>query len=116
MRHGNKFRKLNRTSSHRKALFLNMSISLIKHGRIKTTLAKAKELRPFFEKLITKAKSVSLHNTRMLVTVLHDKSVVSHLLHNVAPRYTERNGGYTRILKISDRKGDCAPMALIELV
>lgn len=118
MRHILRHRKLNRTSSHRKALLRNMSVSLLRHERIKTTLPKAKELRPFVEKLITKGKRQdnTLHVMRSLLSVLQDQVMVDKLMVDVAARFKERNGGYLRILKNGFRYGDCAPMAIIEFV
>ena len=119
MRHGLQHRKLNRTSSHRKALFENMSAALVKHEQIKTTLPKAKELRSIIEKMITTGKKGkgSLHSRRQLLSVLNnDEVVVSKIIDVLVPRYEKRSGGYTRILKAGFRYGDCAPMAYIELV
>ena len=117
MRHGYAHRKLGRTSSHRTALFANMAASLIKHEQIVTTLPKAKELRPFVEKLVTLAKKGDLHARRQaLSTLAQDKFAVHKLFAEVAPRYAERPGGYTRILKIGQRAGDATEMVFIELV
>ena len=116
MRHGKKHRKLNRTSSHRKALFKNMANSLLKHEIIRTTLPKAKELRKIAEPLITLGRDSSLHNRRLAFSRLRDRDIVVKLFGEIGPRYSERNGGYTRILKCGFRKGDNAPMAYIELV
>jgi len=116
MRHGKKHRKLNRTSSHRKALFKNMANSLLKHEIIRTTLPKAKELRKIAEPLITLGRDSSLHNKRLAFSRLRDRDIVVKLFGEIGPRYSERNGGYTRILKCGFRKGDNAPMAYIELV
>ena len=116
MRHGIKTKRLNRTSSHRKALLMNLSIALLKNEQIKTTVPKAKMLRPFVEKLITIAKKPSLAVSRSLTAVLGEKSVVKKLLSDVAVRSMNRPGGYTRIYKIGLRYGDMAPMAVIELV
>lgn len=116
MRHGNSGRKLHRTPSHRKALFRNMAAALIKHEQIITTLPKAKELRPVVEKLITKAKKGSLHARRLVHADLRDDAMVTKLFDVLAPRYGERAGGYTRVLKAGYRYGDSAPMAVIELV
>lgn len=102
--------------SQQKALLRNQATELFRHGRITTTHAKAKFLRPYAEKLITKAKRGDLHNRRLVVAELRDKDVVAHLFDEVAPRFTDRPGGYTRIIKLGPRKGDNAPMALIELV
>ena len=118
MRHRRKGRKLGRDASHRKALFSNMAGSLFEHGRIKTTEAKAKELRPIAEKLITLARKDPGHVAaqRQAVAYLRSKDSVHRLFHEVAPRFTERPGGYTRIVKLGPRQGDAAPMAYIELV
>ena len=116
MRHGNSIRKLNRTSSHRKAMFANMSASLIKHEQIVTTLPKAKELRPIVEKLITLGKRGDLHARRQAIAQMRDETQVAKLFAVVGPRYKERNGGYIRILKAGFRYGDNAPLAVIELV
>lgn len=116
MRHGMSGRKLNRTSSHRKALLKNMSNSLIKHEQIKTTLPKAKELKPIVDKMITLGKKGDLHNKRQAISILQDMEVVDKLFSNLAKRYANRKGGYTRIIKFGFRKGDSAPMAIIELV
>ena len=116
MRHGMKGRKLNRTSSQRKSLLMNLSNSLLKSEQIKTTLPKAKELKPFVEKLITLGKRGELHNKRQAISMLHDLEVVNKLFNEIATRYKSRNGGYTRIIKFGFRTGDSAPMAIIELV
>jgi len=117
MRHKLKGRKLNRTSSHRKALLMNLSIALLKHELIKTTLPKAKELRPFVEKLMTIAKTDNLANRRRLLSILNnDKETVNKLFSDIVPRIKTRNGGYTRIMHCGFRAGDKAPMAVIELV
>lgn len=116
MRHGISGRKLNRTSSHRKALFMNLTQSLIKYEQIKTTLPKAKDLRPIVEKLVTMGRDKSLHVRRQLIAKLQDESVVRKLLDTLSPRYASRNGGYTRIIKAGMRYGDNAPMAIIEFV
>lgn len=116
MRHGNTNRKLNRTSAHRKAMFANMSASLIKHEQIVTTLPKAKELRPIVEKLITLGKKGGLANKRLAYAELRDNAVVDKLFTVIAERYKDRNGGYTRVLKAGFRYGDNAPMAIIEFV
>ena len=116
MRHGLSGRKLNRTSSHRKAMFGNMAVALIKHEQIKTTLPKAKELRPIAEKLITLGKRGNLHARRQAMSVLHDSTITEKLFTTLAERYASRHGGYTRVLKAGFRHGDDAPMALIELV
>jgi large subunit ribosomal protein L17 len=116
MRHGNTNRKLNRTSAHRKAMFANMSASLIKHEQIVTTLPKAKELRPIVEKLITLGKRGDLHARRQAIAQMRDETQVQKLFATVGPRYKDRNGGYTRILNAGFRYGDNAPLAVIELV
>jgi large subunit ribosomal protein L17 len=116
MRHGMSGRKLNRTSSHRKAMFANMVNALLKHEQIKTTLPKAKDLRPIAEKIISLGKSGTLHDRRQAYAILRDDAVVSKLFSVLAERYKTRNGGYTRVLKAGFRYGDCAPMAFIELV
>jgi large subunit ribosomal protein L17 len=116
MRHGKSHRKLNRTHSHRKAMFANMSAALIKHEQIVTTLPKAKELRPIVEKLITLAKRGDLHARRQAIARIKDKDQVSKLFSVLGPRYTERNGGYIRVMKAGFRYGDNAPLAVIEFV
>ena len=116
MRHGFKRRRLNRTSSHRKMLLRALSCSLIKHEQIKTTLPKAKELRPVIEKLITMARRGSLHARRTAISRLQDNNVVKKLFDDVAQRFINRPGGYVRIMKSGFRYGDCAPMAIIEFV
>jgi len=116
MRHGNSGRKLNRTSSHRKAMFANMAHALLKHEQITTTLPKAKELRPIVEKLITLGKRGGLHARRQAWSVLRDDVVTAKLFDALAERYKERRGGYTRVLKAGFRYGDTAAMAVIELV
>ena len=116
MRHGKSHRKLNRTSSHRKAMFKNMATSLLRHEIIRTTLPKAKELRKYAEPLITLGKTTSVHNQRIAFSRLRDREVVVKLFAELGPRYNSRNGGYTRILKCGFRKGDNAPMAYVELV
>lgn len=116
MRHGMIGRKLNRTSSHRKALFSNMANALIKHEQIKTTLPKAKELRPVVEKLVTLGKRGNLHARRQAFAVLRDNGMTAKLFDTLAGRYADRPGGYTRVLKAGYRYGDAAPMAIIEFV
>lgn len=116
MRHGNRGRKLNRTSSHRKAMFANMSASLIEHEQIVTTLPKAKELRPIVEKLVTLGKRGDLHARRQAIAEIRDVTLVRKLFETLAERYKTRNGGYTRVLKAGFRHGDNAPLAVIELV
>ncbi len=116
MRHRISGRKLNRTSTHRKAMFSNMANALIKHEQIKTTLPKAKELRPVVEKLITLGKRGTLHARRQAFSMLRDDAMTAKLFDALAGRYAERPGGYTRVLRAGNRYGDAAPMAIIELV
>ena len=116
MRHRNSGRKLNRTSSHRKAMFRNMATALLKHEQIKTTLPKAKELRPVVERMITLGKRGNLHARRQALSFLKEEGVVRKLFDGLAERYDDRAGGYTRVLKAGFRYGDSAPMAYIELV
>ena len=116
MRHGHGLRKLNRTSSHRLAMFRNMANSLLRHERIKTTLPKAKELRRVVEPLITLGKTPSLSNRRLAFNRLRDREMVVKVFDELGPRYAKRNGGYLRILKFGFRQGDSAPMALVELM
>lgn len=116
MRHRHGLRKLNRTSAHRKAMFRNMAVSLIEHEAIKTTLPKAKELRKVVEPLITLGKNPSVANKRLAFARLRNKEAVAKLFSDLGPRYQERPGGYTRVLKMGFRAGDNAPMAFMELV
>ena len=116
MRHRKSGRQLNRNSSHRKAMFQNMAVSLLRHEAIKTTLPKAKELRRVAEPFITMAKSDSVHKRRIAFNRLRDREVVSKLFNELGPRYKDRPGGYLRILKMGYRTGDSAPMAYVELV
>ncbi len=116
MRHKHGYRKLGRTSSHRKALLKNLSIALIQSGRIETTLPKAKELRSFFEKLITKARVGDSNAHRVVFAYLQNKEATKKLMNEIAPEYKDRQGGYTRIIKTRVRRGDAAQMAFIELV
>ena len=116
MRHGNTNRKLNRTASHRKAMFANMSAALIKHEQIVTTLPKAKELRPIVEKLVTLGKRGDLHARRQAIAQVRDETQVQKLFGVVGPRYKDRQGGYIRILKAGFRYGDNAAVAVIEFV
>ena len=116
MRHSKGYRRLNRTHEHRKALFANMAGSLIEHEQIKTTLPKAKELRPIVEKLITLAKRGDLHARRLAASRLKEDQYVTKLFDILGPRYNERKGGYTRVLRAGFRFGDMAPMAIIEFV
>ena len=116
MRHGAAHRKLGRTSAHRQAMFANMSASLIKHEQITTTLPKAKELRPFVEKLVTLAKRGDLHARRIAISRVRDVDQVAKLFATLGPRYQARNGGYIRVMKAGFRHGDNAPVAVIEFV
>ena len=116
MKHRIKGKKLNRTSSHRKALFKNMAQAIIKHEQIITTLPKAKTMKPIVDKLITLGKKGNLHARRQAFSKLRDESMVAKLFETLAPRYADRNGGYTRVLKAGYRYGDAAAMAVIELV
>jgi len=116
MHHGHGYRRLNRTHEHRKALFANMAGSLIEHEQIRTTLPKAKELRPIIEKLVTLAKRGDLHARRQAAAQLHEDKYVHRLFEVLGPRYKERQGGYVRVLKAGFRYGDMAPMAIIEFV
>ena len=116
MRHSKGYRRLNRTHEHRKALWANMAGSLIEHEQIKTTLPKAKELRPIMEKLITLAKRGDLHSRRQAATQLKEYRYVIKLFDILAPRYKDRNGGYVRVLRAGYRYGDMAPMAIIEFI
>ena len=116
MRHGFKKRTLNKKIAHRRAMFANMAVALVKHEQIKTTLPKAKELRPIFEKMVTKAKTNTLHIRRQLLSFLRDEKAVEKMLTVLGVRYKERKGGYVRVLKAGFRFGDCAPMAIVELV
>lgn len=116
MRHGKSGRKLNRTSSHRKAMFANMAASLINHEQIVTTLPKAKELRPIVDKLVTLAKRGDLHARRQAISQIRDEGMVKKLFATIGPRFAERAGGYTRVMRAGFRYGDNAPMAVIEFV
>jgi large subunit ribosomal protein L17 len=116
MRHGKKFNHLGRTASHRKAMLSNMAASLITHKRINTTLAKAKELKKYIEPLVTRSKTDSTHNRRMVFSYLQDKEAVTELFREVSVKVADRPGGYTRIIKTGTRLGDNAEMAMIELV
>lgn len=116
MRHHRARRKLNRTASHRRALFANMAAALIKHEQVVTTLPKAKELRRVTDKLITLAKRGNLHSRRLAVSRVRDEAMVKKLFDILGPRYADRTGGYTRVLRAGYRYGDSAPMAVIELV
>tara|TARA_Y100000590_G_scaffold452689_1_gene596297 strand:+ start:2345 stop:2779 length:435 start_codon:yes stop_codon:yes gene_type:complete len=116
MKHNISHRKLNRTSSHRKALLMNLSNALIKHEQITTTLTKAKELRPFVEKIITLGKKGDLESRRKTIAILQDEKMTKKIFDKIADRYKGRSGGYTRIVKIGNRYGDNAPTAIIEFV
>ena len=116
MRYGKSGRKLNRTASHRKAMFANMAASLIKHEQIVTTLPKAKEMKPIIDKLITLGKRGDLHARRQAISQIRDVAMVKKLFDTLGERYKEREGGYSRVLKAGFRYGDNAPMAVIELV
>jgi large subunit ribosomal protein L17 len=116
MRHARSGRKFNRTASHRKAMFANMAVALIKHEQIKTTLPKAKDLRRVVDRLITLGKRGDLHARRQALSTLRDTTLAAKLFDDLGPRYKERQGGYTRVIKAGFRYGDMAPMALIELV
>ncbi len=116
MRHGHAHRKLNRKSEHRRAMFANMAAALIKHEQIVTTLPKAKDLRPIVERLVTLGKRGDLHARRQAIAQIRDVPMVKKLFDVLGPRYKERKGGYTRVLKAGFRYGDCAPVAVIEFV
>lgn len=116
MRHRKKGRQLSRTRSHRKATLRNMATSLFRHERIQTTQAKAKELRPFAEKIITQAKDDTVHARRQVARKIADREILGKLFDDIGPRFADRPGGYTRVLKLGPRKSDSAEMALIELV
>lgn len=116
MRHRKKGRNLSRSPSHRRAVLRNMATSLFRHERITTTTARAKELRPYAERLVTLARRGDLHARRQAARRIADREVLGKLFDDIGPRYAERPGGYTRILKLGTRKGDAADMALIELV
>ena len=116
MRHNYAHRKLGKTTSHRLAMFANMAVALIKHEQIKTTLPKAKELRSVVEKLITSSKENTMHKQRLAFSFLRNGKAVEKLFNVLGTRYKDRKGGYTRVLKAGFRYGDCAPMAIIELV
>lgn len=116
MRHKHGYRKLGRTSSHRSALLKNLTIAIVKSNKIETTLPKAKELRGYVERLITKAKKNDLNAHRFVFAALQDKAATNKLVTEIAPKYSTRNGGYTRIIKTRIRRGDAAEMAFIELV
>lgn len=116
MRHQHGYRKLGRTSAHRKALLRNLSIALVRHGKIETTLMKAKELQSYFERLLTRARCGDFNAHRAVFAALQDKESTQKLVAEIAPKYQGRNGGYTRIVRTQFRKGDAASMAFIELV
>ncbi|HOG64437.1 MAG TPA: 50S ribosomal protein L17 [Spirochaetota bacterium] len=116
MRHGKTIAKLGRTSSHRKALMKNLATNLLKREKITTTIDKAKAIRPYVEKLITRAKESSVHNKREAAKKIQDRTVLIKLFDDIGPRFKERNGGYTRIMRLGLRPGDAAEMAIIELV
>ena len=116
MRHGKKFNHLGRKTAHRKAMLANMTCSLIEHKRINTTVAKAKALRLFAEPLITKSKSDTTHNRRIVFSYLRDKFAVTELFKEISVKVADRPGGYLRIIKLGNRQGDNAPMAMVELV
>ena len=116
MRHGKKFNHLGRKTAHRKAMLANMSCSLIEHKRINTTVAKAKALRQFVEPLITKSKNDTTHNRRIVFSYLRDKYAVTELFKEISVKVGDRPGGYVRIIKLGNRQGDNAPMAMVELV
>jgi large subunit ribosomal protein L17 len=116
MRHQKRVAKLGRTASHRKALLSNLASSLIQHGKIKTTDAKAKELRKVVERLVTYGKKGTIHHRRLAYRTLQDRALVKTLFDHIAPQYADRNGGYTRIVKLGFRDNDCAPVSLIEFV
>ena len=119
MRHQKKGRKLNRTASHRKALFSNLAASLVIHKKIRTTDAKGKELRTYIERLVTYAKRGDVHGRRLIqkkITGKRGKEIANILIHDIAPAYANRNGGYTRLIKLNNRKNDNAPVTLIEFI
>ncbi len=116
MKHAVKTRRFGKTSSHRAMMFRNLVTSLIKHGRVETTLPKAKELRSWGDKMITLGKRGDLHARRQALSVITEKEVVKKLFDEIAPMYQDREGGYTRVVKLGNRTGDAAPMAVIELV
>jgi large subunit ribosomal protein L17 len=116
MRHGKKFNHLGRKTAHRKAMLANMACSIIEHKRINTTLAKAKAIRTFIEPLITKSKADTTHNRRIVFSYLRDKHAVTELFKEISVKVADRPGGYIRIIKLGNRQGDNAPMAMVELV
>ena len=116
MRHQNRIKKLNRTASHRHAMLGNLAVSLLRLHRVETSAAKAMAVRPVVERLITYGKRGDLHARRTAARIIHDHEILQKLFQEIAPKYQERNGGYTRVLKTGFRVGDCCPMAIIELV
>ncbi len=116
MRHKVAGRKFDRNTGHRTAMFRNLVQELLRHGKIRTTEPKAKEIRPMAEKIITLGKDGTVHARRQALSFIYDKDVVTYLFDEIAPRYADRHGGYTRIVKLGPRQGDGAPMAIIELV
>ena len=116
MNHIKSFSTLNRTKAHRKALYKNMTTSLLRYGKIETTVVKAKELKKFAEKILTRARVKNLHNIRLISRVIQDKDILKKLFDEVAPRYIGRNGGYTRIIRTGARRGDASEMAILEFV
>lgn len=116
MRHGNSYKKLNRTASHRKAMLRNMATDFLRYGKLETTVPKAKALRPVVEKIITKGKEDTLANRRFVLGYIMCKEVVSKLFSEIGPQYAERNGGYTRVVKTRTRLGDATEMAVVALV
>ncbi len=116
MRHGVGYKKLGRTSAHRRAMFRNQLASLVEHGRIRTTLAKAKALRPVAERIITRSRDDSVHSRRLVRRWLSDRTLVKKLFDEIGPRYADRPGGYLRITKLGRRRGDAAETAVIEFV
>ncbi len=116
MRHKKGYRKLGRRSAHRKAMMMNLTLALLDNERIETTVTRAKELRKYAERMITLGKKGRLHDRRRAISFLHDKDIISKLFGEIATKYAERNGGYTRIMKTAVRRGDSSQMAIIELV
>jgi large subunit ribosomal protein L17 len=116
MRHQKKGKKFGREADHRKAMLNNLVISLLTHGRIETTVSKAKEMRSLTDRMITYGKKGTVHHRRLAFSTLHNHQLVKKLFDEIAPKYTNREGGYTRIIKTRMRRGDCAPLAFIELV
>jgi len=116
MRHQKRIKKLNRTYAHRKAMLGNLAVSILRIHRVETSRAKAMAVRPVVERLITYGKRGDLHSRRMAAKIIHDHKILKKLFQEIAPKYQERNGGYTRVLKAGFRQGDCCPTAIIELV